>query len=129
MPLIKFDIIEGRTEEEIKLLTDTVHNAMVESFQVPDSDRYQIVSQHKPYEMNIQDTGLGFNRTDEVVVISVTSKARSLEMKETFYQLTARNIQEKCNISGENIVINITENNDPDWSFGNGEAQFINGRL
>ncbi|MDP9707525.1 UNVERIFIED_ORG: phenylpyruvate tautomerase PptA (4-oxalocrotonate tautomerase family) [Rahnella aquatilis] len=48
MPLIKFDVIEGRSEEQIRPLLDAAHEAMVQAFQVPPSDRYQVVTQHRP---------------------------------------------------------------------------------
>ncbi len=35
MPLLRFDVIEGRSEEELKTLLDTAHDAMVEAFDVP----------------------------------------------------------------------------------------------
>jgi hypothetical protein len=33
---------------------------LVEAFDVPVTDRYQIVHQHRPHELIIEDTGLGF---------------------------------------------------------------------
>lgn len=41
MPLLKFDIIQGRSEEQVRKLLDTTHQAMVQAFDVPSSDRYQ----------------------------------------------------------------------------------------
>lgn len=79
MPLLRFDVIEGRSEEELKTLLDTAHDAMVEAFDVPERDRYQIVHTHKAHEMVIQDTGLGFERSKDIVLISVTSKTRTEE--------------------------------------------------
>lgn len=129
MPLIQFDIVEGRTENELNVLLQAVHEAMVSAFNVPEQDRYQIVNQHKPAEMIIQDTGLGFTRSSNVVVISMTSKKRTAEQKETLYRLIAENLHSRCNIHPEDIMINITENGEADWSFGLGEAQFLNGKL
>lgn len=40
MPLLRFDLIEGRDEKSLKRLLDTAHNAMVEAFDVPERDRY-----------------------------------------------------------------------------------------
>ena len=48
MPLLKIDVIKGRSDETLATLLDTVHNAMVEAFQVPVRDRYQIVTEHEP---------------------------------------------------------------------------------
>ena len=42
MPLIKFDIIEGRSPEQLQALLDAAHEAMVNAFQVPARDRYQL---------------------------------------------------------------------------------------
>lgn len=35
MPLLRFDVIEGRDEKSLQLLLDTAHQAMVEAFGVP----------------------------------------------------------------------------------------------
>lgn len=57
MPLLKIDVVTGRTEDELTLLLDTIHDAMVEAFQVPVRDRYQILNEHAQSRMIIQDTG------------------------------------------------------------------------
>jgi len=46
MPLLYFDVIEGRAPNEIKTLLDTSHAAVVEAFEVPEGDRYQVVRSH-----------------------------------------------------------------------------------
>ncbi|OIR61040.1 tautomerase family protein [Bacillus sp. FMQ74] len=129
MPLMRFDVIEGRDEKSLQLLLDTAHQAMVEAFGVPERDRYQIVHQHPAYELMIQDTGLGLQRSKVLVIISMTSKARTESQKEKLYALLAEKLKEKCGISPEDLMVSITENGDADWSFGLGEAQFLNGKL
>ncbi|UNL86750.1 tautomerase family protein [Priestia koreensis] len=129
MPLIRFDLIEGRTDEQLKTLLDTAHDAMVEAFQVPQRDRYQIVTQHPANQMIIQDTGLGFERSKDVVVISVTSRPRTEEQKQNFYKLLVEKLGETCGIEPNDIMISIVSNSDADWSFGMGEAQFLTGKL
>ncbi|GEK58495.1 tautomerase family protein [Marinococcus halophilus] len=129
MPLIRIDVIEGRTEEELQLLADAVHDAVVESFEVPENDRYQTINQHKPYEMYIEDTGLGFGRTNNIVVIQVISKTRTAEQKKRLYKNVAGHLQSRCHINSEDVMISITDNTEADWSFGMGEAQFLNGKL
>lgn len=71
MPLLTFDIIEGRSESEIKTLLDAAHRAVVQAFKVPERDRYQIVHENKAHHMIIEDTGLGLTRSREVVVVRV----------------------------------------------------------
>ena len=129
MPLIRIDVIEGRDEESLKELLDAVHRAVVKAFGVPERDRYQIVTQHTPNELIIQDTGLGFKRSRDVVVISATSTERSTQQKKEFYQLVVQELGDRCGIKPNDIMISIVTNGAADWSFGFGEAQFLTGRL
>lgn len=129
MPLINIDLIEGRSDEQVKILLDAAHRAVVEAFQVPQGDRYQIVNEHRPGRMIVEDTGLGIPRTDKVVVISVTSRPRTEESKVRFYQLLAQALQDDCGIEANDLMVSIVTNTDADWSFGHGRAQFLTGEL
>ena len=129
MPLLRFDLIEGRTEEELTALLDAAHRAMLEAFKVPVRDRYQLVHEHKPSRMIVEDTGLGIPRTDKVVFLQVTSRPRKREQKEAFYRLLCEELQSACGIAPSDIVVSIVENTDDDWSFGLGRAQFLTGEL
>lgn len=129
MPLIRFDLIEGRDDKSLRNLLDASHRAMVKAFGVPERDRYQIVHQHPAHELIIEDTGLGFERSKNLVVISVTSKQRSDDQKKNFYKLLVQELGENCGIEPNDIMVSIVTNGDADWSFGIGEAQFLNGKL
>jgi phenylpyruvate tautomerase PptA (4-oxalocrotonate tautomerase family) len=129
MPLMKIDLIEGRTDEELKTLLDAVHRAMVIAFKVPERDRYQIVNEHAKSRMIIEDTGLNIPRTDDVVVIQAISRPRSREMKEMFYKLLVEELEKKCGIAPNDVMVSIVTNTDEDWSFGHGRGQFLTGEL
>ena len=130
MPLLKFDMVEGRSKEEIQAILDVAHSAVLESFKVPTGDRYQIVTQHKPFEMVLEDTGLGFKREPEKMIsLTVISRERPTEQKKMFYFLLAEQLEELCGIAPENLLVSFVINNDSDWSFGYGRAQFLTGEL
>lgn len=129
MPLMKIDMIKGRTEAEIKKILDISYEVMLKTFNAPEGDRYQIVAQHEPYEMQILDTGLGIQRTKEIIVFSLTTRYRTKEQKEFFYKELVKQLHESVGIRIEDIMINLVVNSDEDWSFFNGEAQFLNGDL
>jgi malonate semialdehyde decarboxylase len=129
MPLLKFDVIAGRNDQELRTLLDTAHHAMVEAFEVPASDRYQSVTQHRPAEMVLEDTGLGFRRSDKVVVLTVISRQRTEAQKKKFYQLLSERLYETCSISPDDLIVSLVENTDADWSFGHGRAQFLTKEL
>ncbi|MBL1405815.1 MAG: tautomerase family protein [Rhizobiales bacterium] len=129
MPLLRIDIIEGRSKETLSKMLDVLHECVVEAFEVPQRDRFQIVSQHKPEEMIIQDVGLGFERTKNVVVIQMTTTPRTLTSRKLFYSLTAKRLHKECGIAPSDLMINIISSSESNWSFGNGEAQFLNGSI
>jgi len=129
VPLLRFDLVAGRTPEEVATLLDTAHAAVTEAFEVPAGDRYQVVHQHPAAELRVEDTGLGLTRTAGVVLLQVTSRPRPREQKERFYALLVAGLARECGTSPEDVVVSITENEDADWSFGHGRAQFLTGEL
>jgi hypothetical protein len=129
MPLLRFDLIEGRSKSELKTLLDAAHRAMVVAFQVPERDRYQIVHEHKRSRFVVEDTGLGIPRTDDVVVLQVTTRPRGRAAKELFYRLLVEELERSCGIAPSDVMVSMVENTDEDWSFGYGRAQFLTGEL
>lgn len=129
MPLLRFDLIEGRSDAELKALLDAAHRAMLAAFKVPERDRYQIVHEHKPSRMIIKDTGLNIPRTDKVVFLQVTSRPRGRDAKQAFYRLLTEELERSCRIEPSDVMVSIIENTDEDWSFGLGRAQFLTGDL
>ncbi|NYD23345.1 tautomerase family protein [Kineococcus aurantiacus] len=129
MPLLRFDLVAGRTPAELTALLDAAHAAVLEAFEVPPGDRYQVVHQHPRGELVVHDTGLGIERTDGVVVLQVTSRPRPREQKEALHRLLAHHLRERAGVDPGDLVVCLVENSDADWSFGHGRAQFLTGEL
>jgi phenylpyruvate tautomerase PptA (4-oxalocrotonate tautomerase family) len=129
MPLIRFDLIEGRDEKSVTQLLDAAHNAVVKALGVPTRDRYQIVHQHPAHELIVQDTGLGIERSKNVVLITITSVHRSDELKQALYKALSEELERRCGIAPNDVMISLVTNTKSDWSFGFGEAQFLEGKL
>jgi hypothetical protein len=79
--------------------------------------------------MIIEDTGVGFAGSDEIVVLQITSRPRKREMKQAFYRWLVERLSASCGISPTDVVVNFVTNADEDWSFGAGRAQFLAGDL
>ena len=129
MPLLRVDVIEGRSEAELKELLDAIHCATLAAFKVPERDRYQIVHEHPAAEMRIEDTGLGIPRTERMVIVQVTTRPRSRHEKQNFYELLCQELLRRCGVEASDVVVTVTQNADEDWSFGYGRAQFITREL
>jgi phenylpyruvate tautomerase PptA (4-oxalocrotonate tautomerase family) len=129
MPLVRIDLIVGRTATEVRELMDAVHEAIVLAFGVPVRDRYQIVQEHAADHVVLEDTGLGLTRTRRAVVIALTSKQRPREAKLRLYELLCERLQARCDINPSDVIVTLCTNTGEDWSFGQGRAQFVSGEL
>jgi Tautomerase enzyme len=129
MPLVRVDALEGRSKHDIKCLLDAVHRAVLSAFDVPQRDRYQIYQGHAESNFIVEDTGLGIERTRNVVVVTVFSRPRTQEAKQAFYNDLCQELKTSCGISSSDVMVCVVPNTDSDWSFGNGRAQFITGEL
>jgi hypothetical protein len=129
MPLVRFDAVAGRSQDEVQRLLDAAHRALLTAFKVPPRDRYQIYHEHPTSHLVVQDSGLGIEHTRDVVVVTVTTRPRRQEDKLLFYQALCRELEESCRIQSSDVVVSIVTNTDADWSFGLGRAQFVTGEL
>jgi len=131
MPLVYYDIVRGRSRDQIRALLDSTQAAIVEAFETPERDRYQLVTEHSRDEMIIQDHGLGIKRSDSIVVIHMINRRgkKTASQKERLFALLVQNLKRDCGLDPADLVVSITENESEDWSVGYGKAQFCNGEL
>lgn len=89
----------------------------------------QIFSQHEPWEVICWDTGLGFERTDDMVSIHIFAQGRNRDQKMAMYAALGERLEKECGVKGNDLLISVTPNAKEDWSFGYGRAQFLTGEL
>lgn len=129
MPLVRIDVTAGRTPEELRRLADVVQEAMLDVFAAPARDRYQVVTEHPAGRIIAEDTGLGYERTDGIVVVQVFQQGRDAEQKQALYRTLADRLQEHCAVRPQDLIVSVSANEKEDWSFGEGRAQFLDGGL
>ena len=101
MPLVRIDVQEGRTPEQLRKLADTIQDVMLDVFAAPPRDRYQIITEHPKGHIIAEDTGLGFERTDGVVIIQIFQQGRSTEQKQATYAELAKRLEAECGVRSE----------------------------
>ena len=129
MPLVRIDVQEGRTPDELRKLADTIQDVMLDVFAAPPRDRYQIITEHARGHIIAEDTGLGLQRTDRIVIIQIFQQGRSNRQKQAMYAELAKRLEAECGVRGEDLIISVMGNRHVDWSFGLGRAQFLDGTL
>ena len=125
MPLVRIALRQGRAPEFRTALGDLIHQAMVETINVPAQDRFQVITEHADTDLAFDPSYLGIARTPGVIFIQVTLNAgRSVELKKAFYQRVANDLSTRLGVRREDILISLVEVPKENWSFGNGVAQY-----
>lgn len=129
MPLVRIDLTTGRTPEQVRAVADAIHTAIVAEYGIPERDRFQVITEHPAQQIIAEDAGLGFERTEGVVIIQVfTQRGRSDEAKQSLYRAVHDRLAE-VGVASEDVFIGYVENGPQDWSFGFGRAQYLTGEL
>jgi phenylpyruvate tautomerase PptA (4-oxalocrotonate tautomerase family) len=129
MPLVRIDLTTGRSPEAVRAIADAIHIAIVDVYGIPPRDRFQIITEHPAQQIIAEDAGLGFARTEGVVMIQVfTQRGRTDDAKTTLYAAIHDRLV-AVGVATEDVFIGYVENGPQDWSFGFGRAQYVTGEL
>lgn len=129
MPLVRISLLKGKSPAHLRAIADGVHAALVESFQVPPDDRFQLIDQHEPGTFFYDPDYLGVHRTDDLVFVHVTHSAtRDTPTKQALYAAIAARLVKDPGLRPEDVFVTLSPNHREDWSFGNGVGQYITDR-
>src|ERR1700678_3705539 len=125
MPLVRIDLVEGKTPEYRIAIGQVVYQAMLDVLNVPNNDRFQVITEHAKTGMQFDRNYLGIQRSDDCIFLQITlNSGRTLEMKQRFYKAIADGLHDSLNVRREDVLISLLEVAKKNWSFGNGEAQY-----
>ncbi|MGH8954502.1 MAG: tautomerase family protein [Microbacterium sp.] len=126
MPLVRIDHSDARSNSQE--ISEAIHDAIVEVYGIPVRDRFQVITSRSTTTIIAEDAGLGFDRTDPVIIQIFTQRGRSDQMKQNLYAEIAARLA-AVGVAGEDVFIGYVENGPQDWSFGFGRAQYLTGEL
>jgi phenylpyruvate tautomerase PptA (4-oxalocrotonate tautomerase family) len=125
MPMVRIDLIEGKSIGYRKTIGEVVYDAMRATIDVPADDRFQIIGEHKAENFIFDPTYLGISRSPDCVILQITLNAgRTVEKKRAFYAAIADGLHARLGLRREDVFISLIEVTKENWSFGNGEAQY-----
>lgn len=124
MPLTKIWLRKGQSAEHLKAVQDAIYGALRETFDVPEGNRFMIVTQCDENELCYGASYLGIERGPGFTVIQITcNNTRSLEQKKALYKSIAERLS-RCGVRPEDVFINLVEVPKENWSLGLGIAQY-----
>jgi 4-oxalocrotonate tautomerase len=124
MPLVRIDLLEGKSPEYGIQVGQIVYRALTEVMNAPPNDLFQIITQYPKAGLQFDRDFLGVHRSDDCIFVQITLNiGRTVEMKRSFYKAVADGLHEILKLRKEDVFINLVEVPKENWSFGNGEAQ------
>jgi 4-oxalocrotonate tautomerase len=125
MPLVRISLLKGKPASYRRKVGDAVHQALVETIDVPAKDRFQLITEHDAEDFVYDREYLGIARSRDLVIIQVTlSAGRSLALKRALYRTIAQRLAAAVQLRPEDAWINLVEVAKENWSFGNGLASY-----
>jgi phenylpyruvate tautomerase PptA (4-oxalocrotonate tautomerase family) len=126
MPLVRISLRQGTSPAYRQALSEGVHRALIESLDIPPDDRFQVITECAPENL-IYDPGyLGVQRSDRVVFVEVImSTGRKPQQKRKLFRRMAEILAESPGLRPQDLLVNLVEVSWENWSFGNGEAHYM----
>lgn len=126
MPFTRISLLKGKSPDYLRAVSDSLHRALVEAFEVPPNDRFQAIHQHEPGELVFDRTYLGGPRSDDFILFAVTAgRPRDTATKKAFYKRLVTLLGESPGVRPQDVMVVITTTLLDEWSFADGEAQMV----
>ncbi len=126
MPLIRISLLKGKSPAHIRAIADGVHRALIEAYNAPADDRFQIIEQLERDALIYDPDYLGVHRTDDVVFIHIVAgNWRDTATKKALYKAIADRLSENPGLRREDVQVILSSNQRDEWSFGNGIASYV----
>ena len=126
MPFVRIDLAKGKSAKYRKTIGEIVFQAMTEVINVPQDDKFQIITEHPTEELNVAESYLGIKYSKDIILIQITlNQGRTVELKKAFYRRIADDLHAQLKVRLEDVFINLVEVPKENWSYGNGIAQYV----
>jgi phenylpyruvate tautomerase PptA (4-oxalocrotonate tautomerase family) len=125
MPLVRISLMKGKPASYRRKVGDAIHQAMVDTINVPAKDRFQLVTEHDAEDFVYDPEYLGIARSRDLVMIQMTiSFGRPVELKRALFRAIVERLAAAVQLRPEDVLVNLVETGKENWSFGNGIASY-----
>lgn len=118
MPIVKIEMLKGKTKEYKKAIFDSIHEAIVDVLKTPELDRKQ-----KIYEFEPENFEVGQDMSQDALMIEITAfSGRSYEAKTSLYKMIVGNLKKNPGIEPMDVLIVIKEVPSGNWAIKGGQC-------
>ncbi len=125
MPFVRISLPKKLSQETKSNISIAVHHSLMQQFNIPENDYFHIIEELESHQIKFPENYLYIAHTSDILFIQIIAgHGRTLEQKRGLYQEIAERIAGSTEITKNNIIITLLENDGrQNWSFGNGEIQ------
>ena len=114
MPLVRIEIIKGKSHEYKKKVLEAVHSGLVKALQIADWDRYQ-----RLYEIENDYFERSEGETEQFTMIEITMfPGRTKEQKKSVIREITNELHERVGIAPSDVFIVLHDPPLENWGFG-----------
>ena len=114
MPLVKIEMLKGKSPEYKKAVFDCVHRGLIQAFGIEDWDRFQRITE---YDKSCWEVPEG--KTENFMIIEMTVfPGRTKEQKKAAIEIITSLLGEKLGIAATDVFIVMNEPPLENWGMG-----------
>lgn len=125
MPFVRISLPKKLSQETKNKISQSVHQSLIAEFNIPKDDYFHVIEELETQQIKYPESYLGISHSENIIYVQIIAgQGRTLEQKKKLYHKIATTISSETEITINNIIIVLLENNGlENWSFGNGEIQ------
>ena len=114
MPLVRIEIVKGKSAEYKKNILDCIREGLMESIGISDWDRFQRI-----IEIDRADFETAPEKTDQFMIIEITMfQGRSKAQKKALIETVTRKLGERLGVAPTDVFIVINDPPNENWGLG-----------
>src|SRR4051812_35205519 len=108
MPFVRISVSHSLSDAQLRQVADAAHRALVATFNVPEADRFQVLTRHAANELICSPEYLGIAHGASVAFIQITcNEGRTLEMKKALFATLAQSIADGGAIKAADVIVSL----------------------
>ncbi|KAE8763914.1 tautomerase family protein [Georgenia thermotolerans] len=125
MPLVRVDLPASTPPADREAIVEVIYDALVTVAGAPADDKFMVVTEHDRAGL-VLDPHYVVERSERALIVQITLNAgRTVEVKKNLYRSIADGLHDRIGLRPEDVFISLVEVPKENWSFGLGEAQYV----
>jgi len=122
MPMTRITVHQNTSQSRIAAISEILHHTLVENFDVPAQDRFQIVEK-LPASQRIYDRHYlsGARGDGFILFMLLAGKPRTAAQKSAFCQRLVQRLEQQLDVHPDDVMVVMQFNTAGDWSFSQGQ--------